>query len=199
MKKKIVVAFDFDGTITNNDTFIDFIIYSKGIWSFCWGFFLYSPLLIAFKLGLYSNWKLKQKIFSYYFRGMSINYFDEICRSYFSYKRETILRKRACEAIQKYKEEGCLLIIVSASIENWILPFSSYLGIDKVLATQIEVNEKGILTGKFKSNNCYGKEKVLRLQMLLRDRSSYKLIAFGDSRGDKELLSFADNAFYKEF
>ena len=35
--------------------------------------------------------------------------------------------------------------------------------------------------------------------MLLRDRSSYKLIAFGDSRGDKELLSFADNAFYKEF
>ena len=91
MKKKIVVAFDFDGTITNNDTFIDFIIYSKGIWSFCWGFFLYSPLLIAFKLGLYSNWKLKQKIFSYYFRGMSINYFDEICRSYFSYKRETIL------------------------------------------------------------------------------------------------------------
>lgn len=32
MKKKIVVAFDFDGTITNNDTFIDFIIYSKTCW-----------------------------------------------------------------------------------------------------------------------------------------------------------------------
>lgn len=30
-------------------------------------------------------------------------------------------------------------------------------------------------------------------------RENYELIAFGDSRGDRELLAYADKAFYKPF
>jgi len=42
-------------------------------------------------------------------------------------------------------------------------------------------------------------EKQNRLRALYPDRSEYHLIAFGDSRGDKELLAFADEAHYKPF
>jgi phosphoserine phosphatase len=31
------------------------------------------------------------------------------------------------------------------------------------------------------------------------DRSSYRLVAYGDSRGDRELLAAADEAHYKPF
>ena len=33
----------------------------------------------------------------------------------------------------------------------------------------------------------------------MRKDEAYDLIAFGDSRGDKELLDFADKGFYKPF
>ena len=76
---------------------------------------------------------------------------------------------------------------------------------------QIEVVE-GKLTGRFKSNNCYGAEKVCRITEALSasqtadtgdktflDRSLYEIEAFGDSRGDKEMLAFADQGHYKPF
>lgn len=64
--KKNIAVFDFDGTITNKDTLLYFILFTKGYWAFMVGFLLYSPLLIAFKLRLYPNWKVKQALFSYF-------------------------------------------------------------------------------------------------------------------------------------
>ena len=66
----------------------------------------------------------------------------------------------------------------------------------KVVGTQIEVKD-GVLTGRFLTRNCYGEEKVNRLNALYPNRQDYYLIAFGDSRGDKELLAFADESHYR--
>ena len=87
------------------------------------------------------------------------------------------------------------VIIVSASIENWILPWAEKEGIEIVLATQIEVNEEERLTGYFSSPNCYGKEKVKRILEMYPNRENYILIAYGDSSGDFDMLSFADNGY----
>ena len=84
-------------------------------------------------------------------------------------------------------------LIVSASIDNWVQPFFPHV---KVLGTQIEVKD-GRLTGRFLTKNCYGQEKVNRILALYPDRNTYHLIAYGDSRGDKELLAFADEAYYQ--
>ena len=68
----------------------------------------------------------------------------------------------------------------------------------KVLGTQVEVSD-GRLTGRFLSRNCYGQEKVNRILACYPDRESYHLIAYGDSRGDEQLLAFADEAHFKPF
>ena len=86
------------------------------------------------------------------------------------------------------------MLIVSASIDNWVQPFFPHV---RVLGTQIEVND-GCLTGRFLTKNCYGQEKVNRILTLYPDRNTYHLIAYGDSRGDKELLAFADEAHYQD-
>ena len=91
--------------------------------------------------------------------------------------------------------EGADVVIVSASIDNWVQPFCPQV---TVLGTQIEVID-GRLTGRFLTNNCYGQEKVNRLLTLYPDRSTYHLIAYGDSRGDQQLLAFADEAHYRPF
>ena len=64
---KQIVAFDFDGTLTTKDTLLEFIRYVCGDMAFTIGFLRYSPLLVLMKLGLYPNYKAKQKVFSYFF------------------------------------------------------------------------------------------------------------------------------------
>ena len=192
MKK--VYAFDFDGTLTNRDSLLAFIRYAKGTMAFCLGFLLHAPWLVLMLLGLYPNWKAKQRVFSYFFRGMPLEAFDTLCQAFAKDNRH-LLRPLALQTIEKVRSEEAEVVIVSASIDNWVQPFFPDV---KVIGTQVEVIN-GRLTGRFLTKNCYGQEKVNRLLDFLPDRHSYRLIAYGDSRGDQELLAFADEAHFKPF
>jgi HAD superfamily hydrolase (TIGR01490 family) len=200
MKRDIptIAVFDFDGTIIRKDTLLEFIKFSKGKRQFYFGFLLFSPLLVAMKLKLYPNWKAKQKLFSYFYKGVSIKQFNEWGYG-FSAEIDKIVRPKATETIKSHKEKGDKIIIISASIENWIKPWAEKSGVEIVLATKIETDKNGLLTGKFLTKNCYGQEKVNLLLEMFPDRKNYKFIANGDSRGDKELINFADEGFYNKF
>ena len=218
MKKKIY-CFDFDGTLTTSDTLLEFIKYAKGTGRFLMVFLMYSPLLVLMKLHLFPNWKAKQLIFAHLFAGMRIEKFDALCRG-FAEESQHLLRPKGITLVHEALVAGAKVFIVSASIDNWVRPFFDIRNLKgvQVLGTQIEVVD-GKLTGRFKSNNCYGAEKVRRICEALTtttgtsipttnaygttslsfDRSQYDIEAFGDSRGDKEMLAFADQGHYKPF
>ena len=200
MKKKIY-CFDFDGTLTTSDTLLEFIKYAKGTGRFLMVFLMYSPLLVLMKLHLYPNWKAKQQIFAHLFAGMRIEKFDALCHG-FAEENQHLLRPKGITLMHEALVAGAQVFIVSASIDNWVRPFFDIRNLKgvQVLGTQIEV-EDGKLTGRFKSNNCYGKEKVHRIAEVLKsfERSEYEIEAFGDSRGDKEMLAFADKGHFKPF
>ena len=200
MKKKIY-CFDFDGTLTTSDTLLEFIKYAKGRGRFLMVFLMYSPLLVLMKLHLYPNWKAKQQIFAHLFAGMRIEKFVALCRG-FAEESQHLLRPKGITLVHEALVAGAQVFIVSASIDNWVRPFFEIRNLKgvQVLGTQIEV-EDGKLTGNFKSNNCYGKEKVHRIAEVLKsfERSEYEIEAFGDSRGDKEMLAFADKGHFKPF
>lgn len=200
MKKKLY-CFDFDGTLTTSDTLLEFIKYAKGRSRFLMVFLMYSPLLVMMKLHLYPNWKAKQQIFAHLFAGMRIEKFDALCRG-FAEESQHLLRPKGITLVHEALVAGAQVFIVSASIDNWVRPFFDIRNLKgvQVLGTQIEV-EDGKLTGNFKSNNCYGKEKVHRIAEALKsfERSEYEIEAFGDSRGDKEMLAFADKGHFKPF
>ena len=186
---KQLFAFDFDGTLTTRDTLIAFIRYTCGTPRFLFGFLLHAPLLVLMKLRLYSNGKAKQRLFSWFFRGMPLQTFDALCQS-FALSHRHLLRPETVRLLQQALSEGSEVLVVSASIDNWVQPFFPAV---TVLGTQIEVID-GRLSGRFLTPNCYGQEKVRRILALHPDRSAYRLTAYGDSRGDRELLAFADEA-----
>jgi phosphatidylglycerophosphatase C len=191
MGKKHAYAFDFDGTLTTSDTLLEIIRYHVGGLRMLWGFVKYSPWLVLMKLKLYSNYRAKERIFSHFFGGMTLADFNTLCR-HFANDNELLLRPDMKSLVRQVAADGAPVFIVSASIDNWVKPFTIYLDENiKVVGTQIEVNE-GILTGRFLTPNCYGQEKVERLKAAFTDRDNYYLTAYGDSRGDKELLQFAD-------
>ena len=185
--KKRIVCFDFDGTLTTRDTLLLFIRFACGRWAFLWGMLCYAPLLVLMKLRLYHNGKTKQKIFSHFFRGWTIDDFNDICQRFADSYRH-ILRPQTVEALRRAQQDGARVFIVTASIDHWVQPFFPEV---KVVGTQIEV-QNGVLTGRFLTPNCYGPEKVRRVTGIIVDRSSFYITAYGDSRGDREMLQWAD-------
>ena len=192
-----IAAFDLDGTITKRDTFIEFIRFTKGYLGLINGFLLYSPLLFLALIRFYPLWKVKEKLFSYHFKGLPLSVFDKYCEDFIR-AIDTFVFEDAVQEIKQHIQNGNEVVIVSASIENWIKPYAKTLGIKKVIGTKIVISDDEV-SGRFMSANCKGMEKVNRLLAEFPQRVNYRLIAYGDSRGDKELLQFADKAYYKRF
>ena len=196
MKEQIYI-YDFDGTLTRRDSFLDFIRYTCGSRSLYCGLLLFSPLLILMKLQLYANGRAKERLLTHFFQGMSIRVFDDLCAKY-GLSRADLLLDAARKAVNEVASNGYRIFIVSASVDRWVLPFFRDVPNVTVIGTQIEV-ENGLVTGRFSTPNCYGAEKVRRIQALLPYREQYKLIAHGDSRGDKEMLNYADQGYFRPF
>lgn len=192
-----VYAFDFDGTLTRRDTLIEFIRFAKGDKAFLLCFLRYSPLLVLMKLGLYPNWKAKQRVFSHCFRGMAVDTFNSLC-SRFACDKARLMRPKGMKKLREVLAEGGKVVVVSASVNNWVEPFFADIGGVYVVGTMVEERE-GVLTGRFLTKNCYGEEKVTRLLQLFPERTQYWLTAYGDSRGDFELLDFANESYYRPF
>ena len=194
---RVIAVFDFDGTITKKDTFLEFIKFVKGKKSFYIGLLMYSPMLLAYKLRMYPNWKAKQKIFSYFFSRMD---YRDFCKYGidFSRKISDFTNSKIINKIKWHREQGHTIYVISASIEEWVVPWCLQNGITNVLSTKIKVDKNNLIIGTLKSKNCYGQEKVNRLLEMEPNRSSYFLYAYGDSDGDKEILAFANKGIFVE-
>lgn len=195
--KRIVAAFDFDGTLTHKDTLLPFLKYTLGkkvfyraiLKNLCW--------LIAYKFKLYPNWKAKQRLFSTCFKGYSIKELENKGKEFAS-THPDLLKNDAIRTLEKHLFNGDKVYIISASMELWIKPLLAAYPSVKILATLPEVSNRQI-TGRFASKNCYGKEKVARLMEQEPLRNDYILYAYGDSSGDKDLLLSADHSYYNTF
>ena len=190
-------AFDFDGTLTRSDSLLGIIRHQRGTSGLMRVLILHAPKLLMMKAGQYPNWKVKQKVFRMCFGGMTLDDFNALCEDY-ARKQKGILRTDGMRCVDEALRRGCKVVVISASIDNWVRPFFQGREGIEIAGTQIEVVD-GKLTGRFLTRNCYGSEKVARLLELYPDRKSYRLVAYGDSRGDRELLAYADEAHYREF
>ena len=62
----VVAAFDFDGTLTTRDTLLAFIRFTHGRRGLLGGLLRYAPCLLLMRMGLYPNWKAKERFFSHF-------------------------------------------------------------------------------------------------------------------------------------
>jgi HAD superfamily hydrolase (TIGR01490 family) len=146
-------------------------------------------------IGLLDNGKAKQKLFSLFYKNWPIEKFNDFGRSFKSVI-DGCVRPEVYRKLKQHVMKGHKVIIVSASIENWIAPWAEKEGIETIIATRIEVSPQGKLTGRFLSPNCYGEEKAGRILEMFPERNSYTLIAYGDSKGDMAMLHLADESHY---
>ena len=195
--KKGIAFFDLDGTITMKDTLLEFIKYSKGPLKFWFGFLLHSPYIISYKAGFITNQKAKEKVLTYFFRNMAVADFQKLCDQFSEKILPGLIRPGAKQEMNELKKKDVLIVVVSASPENWIQKWADIEKIE-LIATQLCV-EKNKLTGKIKGLNCYGQEKVRRIKEQYNLSQFNEISAYGDSSGDKPMLLLAQHAYMKPF
>lgn len=196
---KKLVLFDFDGTITTRDTLLEFIRFYHGKKKMWAGILALSPVLALYALKLIPNWKAKQVMLIHFFKGERLRDFDSRCVLFSTTVLPSLIRPRAMEAIESYRAQNATLAVVSASAENWVKPWCDQYGLIP-LCTKLEVHH-GTLTGKLLGRNCYGDEKVCRIRDTFNLSNFDEIIAYGDSRGDKEMLALAtpSRSFFRPF
>lgn len=197
-ENKIVAFFDFDGTITNRDIFWDYLFYRLKTGLSPAKLFFSLPIFLLYLIKIYNNEKAKQLIFSKLFKGENIVFFKTTIQKYYENDFPERLKKDALNRILWHKNSNHIVYIVSANFDLILNNFVKENQIE-LLSTQLDV-EKNILTGKFKTANCYGQEKVNRIRNKFPDLSSYsKIYVYGDSKGDREMLALATDPYYCYF
>ena len=192
-----IALFDFDGTITTDDSLIKFIRFAIGDTKTILGMILLSPMLILYKLKLITNYKAKEIMLSYFFKGINEKEFKKVAKEYSLNHIDKIVRPKAMKKIKWHKSQGHKVVIVSASIECWLKPWCDKNSLE-LIATQLEIKDN-LMTGKLLTKNCYGIEKVNRVKKIYNLDDYDYIYAYGDSRGDRELLALANEGFYKPF
>lgn len=195
LDKATIVLTDFDGTLTTKDSLPEFIRFVFGDTAYRRGLISCLPWLVAYKLGLYPPGRAKEKLLGHFFRGIPMKQFEE-WGELFADRIDQLVNKGVLAKIQSLLMAKVRVYVVTASVEQWVRPWCcSHLGVDGVIATQMETDARGMLTGRFLTPNCNGSEKLRRIKSEVPDFFAAKCIGFGDSRGDEAMLAVAHEAY----
>lgn len=196
--KPIVAAFDFDGTITYRDTLLPFILFSAGIAKSILLFLPLLPYFISYVIGRSSRQATKERVISAFFRGTSIEDVRAQGAAFAQKRLKPHLKPEALRRLDWHKKQGHRCVLVSANLDVYLHPWAKVAGFDDAVTSIVEAGDDERVTGKLVGLNCWGPEKTRRLEELLGPRGSYDMYAYGDSRGDMEMLASADHAFFRK-
>ncbi|MDP4149117.1 MAG: HAD family hydrolase [Bacteroidota bacterium] len=209
MSSARIAFFDFDGTITDRDSLLEFIKYSKGSGRYWLGFAWSSPWIIAWKAGLISNQQAKERVLRHFFRRLPVPDFKTLCLDFAQRRLPGMIRPKAVGEIRKLQQEGFSVVIVSASPGDWIEPWATAAGAGLIASRlgTMEVTSRrksaaptaAVLTGRISGKNCHGEEKVRRIRAEYRLEDYEAIYAYGDSRADLPMLALGTRTFYKPF
>lgn len=197
MRKEIIAAFDFDGTITTRDTFIPFLFKAFRKNKVLRSFLQLSPKAFLVGVGLYDRDQLKGDVVQSLFHKESVEKFRELGSQY-AKTLAPIYRSAALDRIEWHKSNGHRCIMVSASLDLYLDDVSKKLGFDDLLCTVLSHNNR-FFDGSLRGGNCRRIKKVTRLRSLLGDLDNYEIYSYGDSIGDREMIAIADHGFYRPF
>jgi HAD superfamily hydrolase (TIGR01490 family) len=193
-----VAVFDFDGTITRRDSTVAFCLAAVPAWRLAPAVAARVPQLVGYRLGMVPRTRLKEALMAGFFRGVEEDDLRDRAARWAIHELPRMVRPAALARVRWHMSQGHRVILASASLEIFLVPWARAVGVRDVLATRLEVHD-GRLTGRLAGPNCWGEEKVARLRALLGSLDAVELHAYGDSRGDQELLAAAQHAAYRPF
>jgi phosphatidylglycerophosphatase C len=191
-----VAAFDVDGTLTWTDSFVLFLRFVTSPLGYGVRMARAVPGLVPYGLGLAGRDRAKAAVVAAFLRGMPHGAYLDNCAAFAERAYPQIARADGLARLAAHAGVGQAPVFVSASLADYLKPWADKLGVAQVLATELEVRG-GVLTGRLAGPNCWGPQKAARLAAAFPGVPV--AAAYGDSRGDRELLELADGPDFRSF
>jgi HAD superfamily hydrolase (TIGR01490 family) len=188
--------FDFDGTLTRRDTLMPFLRYVVGTSAFIAGIGRLAPQLLAYGVGVLANDVAKEAVLGHFLRGRRIGALRDAGEVFARQFVPKLTRADAIHRLRTHRTQGDACVLVTASVDVYVEPWGRAQGFDAILCSSLEIDGDRV-TGRLEGGNCYGPEKARRIQRWLNGRQTERIWAYGDSRGDREMLELADVAQYR--
>jgi len=194
-----VAAFDVDGTLTTRDCVVPFLRLVAGTPRVGIGVGRH-PVSLARSAARRDRDSLKAMAASATFTGRDLTGVLDVARSFAHHVYGEWMRDDTARRLDRHRADGDAVVLVSASFEVYLGPLGELLGVDHVIGTRLAVHPSGVLSGRLDGANCRGPEKVRRLHEWLDDalggRANVRVVAYGDSPGDRLMLADADTAHW---
>lgn len=189
-------CFDFDGTLTYKDTMFMYLKFYNST-KYRIQFLRHVPLFILLKLKLAETEKVKKSFIGSILRGQTQEKIEMKSKQFFEHHYPEIVRENALDFIKNIDRNNTQSLLVTASLDIWVKPFADELKMELV-STRAEF-KNGVFTGNFVGKNCNGPEKLVRIKEEINDSKYDKIIAFGDTSGDRPMLKWANEGHYQFF
>ena len=178
VREHIMNVYDFDKTIYNGDSTVDFYLFSlkkkplliRHLPAQAWGVVLYL-------LGKIDKTKFKEMFFRF------VRSID--CEQYVAEFWKRNREKIASWYTEQQREDD---VVISASPDFLLRPVCGQLGIRNLIASDVEPK-----TGKFLSSNCYGATKAERFRETFGECEIESF--YSDSLSDYPMARMADRSF----
>lgn len=172
-------VYDFDKTIYDGDSSIDFCLFCYRVRKKT---IIYFPrqviAYLLYKMNVISKIQAKEAFFSLV---KGLDDIDSIVNDFWNKYEKKI---QTWYLKQKLPTD----IIISASPDFLLKPLISKLGISQVIATEVSKEN-----GTFLSKNCYGEEKVIRFKEIFP--TAIPDTFYSDSISDKPMMLLSKQAF----
>ncbi len=194
-----LALFDFDGTISDSDSFLLFMRKASFVRFLIACTFLF-PKILLYIVKKYPNQKLKEEFLVFLFKGKHSSFLEKQAQHFCNSILDSIIRPGALEQIREYQKNGDKVVVVTASPRIFLEPWCERIGID-ILGTELQFDEQNCATGKLDGLNCMRAEKVRRIKESYSLKEFESIVVYGDSSGDLDMLALTSttNQHYKPF
>ena len=190
-----VAVFDLDKTLTRYDTYLRYLLgflrrhpaRLVHCWRLPWD-------VLCFKARLRSNAWLKAQFLAAILGGYTDVDLYAWTAQFVDRVMATGMRPGAMEVLRHHQALGDRIVLLSASPDIFVQQFAARLQCSDCLCTCTERDAHGRLTGRLDGANCYGLEKLRRLEALLGpERPRWHVIAYADHHSDLSLIRWAND------
>ncbi|WP_245688423.1 HAD family hydrolase [Vibrio sonorensis] len=190
-----LALFDFDGTITNKDTYTEFLFSVSSRSRISLGLLIASPVILAYKLGWLPASKTRPILSRVTFWRRCCHQVQRGADNYVTHTLANHIRPEMLEKIEWHQSQGHRVVVVSANLDILIKTWCSKYNLEWV-CSELEVTQ-GRYSGRYLKGDCSHENKVHFLKQHL-DLDLYQYVyAYGDTEEDYPLLSLANEAFFK--
>jgi phosphatidylglycerophosphatase C len=187
-----LAVFDLDGTITRRDTLLPYVMgFPTSTARKALGMLALIGTLFLFVVGRRDHGDVKAAFIHLTLSGQPRSQVEAWTSQFVPALLQHGLFADALRAIERHKQEGARLVLMSASTDLYVPAIGAALGFDEVICTGVRWNGD-YLDGRLSTPNRRGTEKARCFEALRTAHPGLTTAAYGNTASDLDHLRLAD-------